>query len=72
MESAVRKFQERIVDMMEEGLTMFHLSTGPEWAGLTIEQKCEATLQMWDAPRIERTPRTNKPPTDVRDLVDKL
>lgn len=51
MPTAVEKVQARLIEMIDQGYTMFHLSIGPKWNSLTIEEKCEALLQMWDAPR---------------------
>ena len=74
-ESAVEQFQKRIVRMMDEGCTMFHLSVGSRWRTLSIEEKCAATLEMWDAKpkpldfKDSYGPRTLKPSVDIREFV---
>lgn len=50
-ETAVKRFQDRVVKMIEDGNTGWHISPGNKWHDLSIEEKCEAILAMWDAPR---------------------
>lgn len=50
MSTAIEQVQTRLIEMIDQGCTMFHLSPGPQWYGLSIEKKCAALMQMWDAP----------------------
>jgi len=68
----VDQLKDRIIDMIEKGCTRFGWTTGPEWHSLSIEQKADAILTMWDAPKVEGPPVSNKLPTDVHDLVNRL
>ena len=46
---AVERFQKRVVEMVRDGCVGFHFSSGPKWRDLTIEEKCAAMLEVWDA-----------------------
>jgi hypothetical protein len=37
--------------MIDKGNTGWHISPGPRWHSMSIEDKCAAILDMWDAPR---------------------
>ncbi len=50
-QTAVQRFQDRVVQMIDKGNTGWHISPGEKWWTMTIEEKCESILQMWDAPR---------------------
>lgn len=47
--TAVEQFQNRIVEMIGNGFTGFHLASGPNWHALSVEERCKFILQMWDA-----------------------
>lgn len=68
----VDQLKDRIIDMIDKGCVRFGFSTGPEWGALSIEEKADAILKMWDAPKMEGAPRTGKPPRDVREIVSEL
>ena len=57
MQTAVERFQERVVKMIGEGFRGFHFTSGPKWDGLTTEERCEFILQMWDSPKVRAEPR---------------
>lgn len=66
-ESAVEKFKKRIVEMMQAGCTGFHFTSGAKWHSMTIEEKCAAMLEVWDA----SDSRPNRQQPEVRgDLHD--
>lgn len=56
--SRVDELKDRIIQMIDQGCTRFGWSPGPKWHGLTIEEKADAILTAWDAPR------ENMPPLD--------
>src|SRR5947209_6670252 len=69
-DTAVERFQKRIVEMLQVGWTGFHFTPGDKWHSMDIEEKCSALLGMWDAERVETGPaRSTKEPTDVREFV---
>lgn len=45
----IARFQQCVVEMIDNGCVGFHFSVGDKWHSLTLEEKCEAALQMWDA-----------------------
>lgn len=49
--SAAERLQKRINEMIGAGLVGLHFSAGPNWGGLTYEEKCEAILQFLDSPK---------------------
>lgn len=49
--TAVRRFQERVVEMIDKGNTGWHISPGEKWHTLSTEERCDAILKMWDAPK---------------------
>lgn len=53
--TAVEQVQKRIIEMIEAGCVMFHLSPGHKWRGLPVEEKCAALMQMLDAQGIPLT-----------------
>lgn len=48
-DTAVVRFQQRIVDMIANGSMGFHLTVGGGWHELPIEDRCKYILRMWDA-----------------------
>jgi hypothetical protein len=69
----VEQLKDRIIEMIDKGCTGFSWFTGDKWHDLSIEEKADAILQMWDAPKVAAPPvRSGKPPVDVREFVKGL
>ena len=48
---ASERLQKRIHEMIDAGLVGMRFTSGPNWSGLTYEEKCEAILQFLDSPK---------------------
>jgi hypothetical protein len=72
MATRVDQLKDRIIDMIDGGLTRFGFTTGPDWHKLTIEEKADAILTMWDVPKVAGPPLTGRQPRLIADVVAEL
>lgn len=75
--SKVDELKDRLIKMIDEGCTGWHISPGPKWHSMSIEDKAAAILQMWDAKGervadVDGPPRTNKHRRHVSDIIAEL
>lgn len=72
--SRVEQLKERMIDMIDKGCTGFGFTVGPAWHSMTIEQKANCILEVWDAPKVgdSKPPHSGRPSLDLRELTSQI
>lgn len=70
--SRVDQLKDRLIDMIDKGCTRFGFMTGPKWIDMSIEEKADAILTMWDAPKTAGAPVSGREPRLVADVAAEL